>query len=445
MKLNYPKDLYADVRVETISKTSIRYTKKELNECKVREYTAAFIRVFDGKKWYYASTSDMNAIQNELDSLVVLTTPNKDILNNKTVKRMSKTVDTVFAYENNKITTIQLDKKLALLDNLHQYATDPVIKLYTLAYADCYKVNEFYNSLGAAIKHDFQLCGFAFVAQMNQDSRQFMGYYNRTKIHFDELFGYDDKLKKEVASYKDFLLNSKPVKKGNYTLVFAPEVTGIFTHEIFGHKSEADAMVGDETIKKEWAIGKKLGIKELNIIDSGIELNSGYVPYDDEGNKAKVNYLVKDGMLAGRLHSATTAADFDESPTGNARAITYEYEPIVRMTNTYIDNGKQTIDELLAPIKNGIYVKNVMHGSGLSTFTIAPNQAYMIENGKITNPIRISVITGSVFETLGDIDGIGNDLKITSSIFGGCGKMMQSPCLVADGGPSIRVNNMNVQ
>jgi len=198
-------------------------------------------------------------------------------------------------------------------------------------------------------------------------------------------------------------------------------------------------------LPKEWAIGKKLGIKELNIIDSGMDLNSGYVPYDDEGNKARTNYLVKDGILAGRLHSAATAADFDEPPTGNARAITYEYEPIVRMTNTYIDKGNMSLDELIAPIKKGIYVKNVSHGSGLSTFTIAPNQSYMIEDGKITKPVRISVITGSVFETLGDIDGIGNDLKIYSSIFGGCGKMAQGPCLVADGGPSIRVKNMNVQ
>jgi len=445
MKLNYPKDLYADVRIETVSKTHIRYTKKELSECKVREYTAAFIRVFDGKKWYYCSTSDVDTIQKELDNLAALATPSKEIQNHPAIKRQSKIIDSVFAYKNKKITDISLDKKLSLLDSLHIYATDPVIKLYTLAYADCYKINEFYNSLGAAIKHDFQLCGFAIVPQMNQGNRQFMGYFNRTKVFFEDLFGFENELIKEIESYKDFLLNSEPVESGNYTLVFSPLVTGIFTHEIFGHKSEADAMVGDEATKKEWAIGKKLGMKGLNIIDSGMDLNSGYVPYDDEGNKAQVNYLVKDGVLAGRLHSASTAADFDEPPTGNARAITYEYEPIVRMTNTYIDKGNMSFDELIAPIKKGIYVKTVAHGSGLSTFTIAPSLAYMIEDGKITKPVRISVITGSVFETLGDIDGIGDDLKIDSSIFGGCGKMMQSPCIVADGGPSIRVNNMNVQ
>ncbi|MCL2234181.1 MAG: TldD/PmbA family protein [Firmicutes bacterium] len=445
MKLKYPKGFYVDVRIENVFSTQIRYTTRELNECKTREYIAAFIRVFDGKKWFYASTTEIDGIQKEIDSLATLATPNKDIEKNTIVKRMSKAVDAVYSYEKSKVTDISLEKKLEFLEPLHSFVTDSTIKMYVLIYSDTHKVKEFHNSLGACIKQDFQLSGFAIGVEMSEGEKKFSGRFMRTKPHFEELVDFEDELKADLVSFKEFMLQSEPVEAGIYPLVFSPQVTGIFTHEIFGHKSEADAMMGDEATKAEWVIGKTMGMSELNIIDEGTSLNSGFVPYDDEGNKARINYLIKGGKLSGRLHSVTTAADFDDEVTGNARAISYEFEPIVRMTNTYIDNGSKSVDELIAPIKKGFYIKSVSHGSGLSTFTIAPDRAYMIENGKITKPVRISVVTGSVFETLGDIDGIANDLQIQTSIFGGCGKGVQFPCPVSFGGPSIRVSKMTVQ
>jgi len=444
MKIIYPKNLYSDIRIETVSITNARYTNSDLNDCKVREYTAAFLRVFDGNRWYYSSISDINSLQAELDNLSALAAPNKDILKNAIVKKMSKTKDTVLVYQDNKVSNISLDKKLALLNSLHPHLTDSKIKLYNLLYSDFYKQKEFYNSLGACIKHDSQLCGFMTSVQLSDGDKQFLSRFNKTSTSFDSLFDFESDLKTEIDESKHFMLHSSPVIPGNYTIVLAPQATGIFTHEIFGHKSEADLMLGDETSKAAWVMGKRMGADGLDIIDEGVSAGSGYAIYDDEGHKARKNYLVKNGLLSGRLHSAATAADFDEEITGNARAISYEFEPIVRMTNTYIDSGTLSFEDLIAPIKNGIYIKSVLHGSGLSTFTIAPGLAYMIENGKITKPVQISVITGSVFDTLNEIDGIGNDKKIRWSIFGGCGKSNQAPCLVAHGGPSIRVNNMSV-
>ena len=95
-----------------------------------------------------------------------------------------------------------------------------------------------------------------------------------------------------------------------------------------------------------------------------------------------------------------TAAALEEAPTGNARALNFEFEPIVRMTTTYIDKGTTPLKDIIEGIKFGVFVDTIKHGSGMSTFTIAPSRAYKIENGKITKPIKLSVITGNVFKTL---------------------------------------------
>jgi TldD protein len=125
--------------------------------------------------------------------------------------------------------------------------------------------------------------------------------------------------------------------------------------------------------------------------------------------------------------------------------VNFEYEPIVRMTTTYISPGELTFDELLEGIETGIYVSSLNHGSGMSTFTLAPNQAFMIRNGRIAEPVRISVISGSVFQTLNEIEGITKESKILSFSLGGCGKMEQYSLPVGFGGPYVRVRSLNVQ
>ncbi|MBO4916025.1 MAG: TldD/PmbA family protein, partial [Oscillospiraceae bacterium] len=223
------------------------------------------------------------------------------------------------------------------------------------------------------------------------------------------------------------------------------EAAGVFAHESFGHKSESDFMLSDETMKEEWQLGKTVASPILSIVDYGGVSGTGYVPFDDEGTRAQKTYLIKNGALTGRLHSALTAAALDEGLTGNARAINCMFEPIVRMTSTYLEGGELSFDELIAPIEKGYYIKTIKHGSGMSTFTIAPSLAYEIVNGKLGRPAQISVISGSVFETLGLIDGLTKEVEMLSFVTGGCGKMEQMNLPVGFGGPYVRVSKMNVQ
>ena len=109
------------------------------------------------------------------------------------------------------------------------------------------------------------------------------------------------------------------------------------------------------------------------------------------------------------------------------------------MTTTYIEAGDKTKEELISEVKEGILVLDYNHGSGMSTFTIAPRISYMIRDGKIAEPVNISVISGNVMETLYEIDGISKEIEIISSSLGGCGKMEQFPLPIGNGGPYIRV------
>ena len=108
---------------------------------------------------------------------------------------------------------------------------------------------------------------------------------------------------------------------------------------------------------------------------------------------------------------------------------------------SYIESGDKTKDELISEVKNGIYIETIKHGSGMSTFTIAPSLAYYIRDGKIAEPVNISVITGNVMETLNEIDGLSDNVEILSFILGGCGKMEQFPLPVGFGGPYMRTRS----
>ncbi|MCL2408063.1 MAG: TldD/PmbA family protein [Oscillospiraceae bacterium] len=446
MKYNFPEGLYTDVRIEHVFSTTIKYTNQDLQECREQKYSAAFVRVYDGKMWYYASTSDLNGIQGEIDALAALAEKNPKIEETAIYKNLSAHKDIVMAFVGREVSNVPLDDKIALLKSVMPIVeANEYVKLYRTIYLDGYTIKEFYNSKGAELMFDWQRTGFVSMFTMAQGERKMDGNCQKAGISFPELIGFEQDLEKEIAKCQEFMLNSEPVEPGKYSVIFAPLVTGVFVHECFGHKSESDFMIGDETTRKEWELGKRVGADDLTIAETGSIIGNGYTPYDDEGNKATMTHLIKNGVLAGRLHNAESATDLEEPVTGNARAMSFEYEPIVRMTTTYIDKGSKTFDELISETENGILLTSLSHGSGMSTFTIAPTYCYLVKNGKIDKPVRVSVVTGNVFEALGDIDGISDKVEMFSFVTGGCGKMEQSSLPVGFGGPYIRVRNMQVQ
>lgn len=442
----FPKDLYTDVRIETVFETNITLENFDLKQNKVKKDTGAMIRIFDGRRWYYSVTTSMDTLQEEIDRLAGMAIPNSEIYDHPVVGKMEVNQDRCLQFEDNDVSLIDNSRKYDVLRSyipvLKEFEQIQISKLY---YLDKHTVKHIISSKGTDVTFDTQFCCVAARYILQCGGNPCRGSENVYHMSFDDLEGKQEKLRNTIRKDIEYYENAVPVVPGVYTCVLSPETTGVFAHESFGHKSESDFMVGDETMKREWALGKQVGAPILSIIDTGLEAGSGYVPFDDEGCRAKKNYIIKDGILTGRLHSAATAASLEEEPTGNARAMNFEYEPIVRMTTTYIDRGTTPKDELIAGVSKGIYIESLFHGSGMTTFTIAPQRAYMIRNGKIAEPVKIAVITGNVMKTLGEIDGVSDKVELYAFALGGCGKMEQYPLPVGFGGPYIRVNGINVQ
>ncbi|UKO98958.1 TldD/PmbA family protein [Nostoc sp. UHCC 0870] len=260
---------------------------------------------------------------------------------------------------------------------------------------------------------------------------------------YEDLMNLDEQVKS--ASQRAVAALSLPPVKGNtYTVVIDPILTGLFVHEAFGHLSEADMAYENPDLLEVMTIGRQFGPEELQIFDGAApEGHRGSYFYDDEGTPATTTQLIKDGILVGRLHSRETAGKLEESPTGNARCLNYHYNPIVRMTNTWIERGKTPVADLFTGIKEGVYARNWLGGmTNGEMFTFSAGEAWMIRNGEIAEPVKDVTLSGNVFQTLADIEAIGDDFYWDES--GGCGKGGQNGLPVGCGGPSLRIRDVVV-
>jgi TldD protein len=246
---------------------------------------------------------------------------------------------------------------------------------------------------------------------------------------------------RELAERAVAFLSAPHAKGGPYTVVLDPVLAGVFVHEAFGHLSEADHVYENEKMREIMVLGRRFGEKHLNIVDgAAVPGLRGSYKYDDEGVPSAKTDLIREGVLVGRLHSRETAARMGEKPTGNARALNYTFPPIVRMTNTYIEPQHATFNDIISEIKDGLYVKNWYGGmTSMEMFTFSAGEAYRIENGRVGELLRPVTLTGNLFETLKNLDAVGNDLDMNQG--GGCGKGGQMPLPVTNGSPHIRIRN----
>jgi TldD protein len=239
------------------------------------------------------------------------------------------------------------------------------------------------------------------------------------------------------------LLSAKSVKGGIYPVLCNPRLGGVFIHEAFGHLSEADYIYNDPQAATLMKLGKRVGSKILSVIDDGsLPGLLGSSQYDHEGVRTQKTYLIREGELVGRLHTRETAAKLHEKVTGNARAVSYRFPPIVRMTNTYIEKGQSKFEELLEDTKLGIYACDAYGGqTQLENFSFSAGYAYMIRKGKICEMVKDVVLAGNLFNTLKNIEAIGDDFSWDETA-GGCGKAGQAPLPVTCGSPSLKIRDV---
>jgi TldD protein len=428
---------YIEARLEQSQRTTITYRGKELESVGQSTAVGGNIRALVKGGWGFVSFNDLNDLDERIERAV-----NQAKLVGKEESNLAPIetiVDTV-ANGRDVPLTISLAEKKKLLDEYNELIwRTPHLQTSGIGYGDSYKRTIFLNSAGSYIEQprtDITL-RISAVAASDGEVQQ-AGLSLGSRGDFSAITGLHQQVE-ETAKTAVELLSAPQIKGGEYTVVLDPVLAGVFVHEAFGHLSEADHIYENERLRQIMVLGKKFGGRELNIVDSAAvpDLRGSY-KYDDEGVLATKTYLIKEGELVGRLHSRETAAKMGEKPTGNARAINYRFPPIVRMTNTYIEPVKGSFNDIIADIKEGVYVKNWFGGTtSMEMFTFSAGEAYMIRHGQLAEALRPVVLTGNVFITLNNIDAIGGDLDMNEG--GGCGKGGQYPLPVSNGSSHLRI------
>jgi len=431
---------YIEAHLEESQTSHITYRGREMESIGQATATGGNVRALVKGGWGFVSFNNLN----ELPGRVELAVKQARFVGSEASKlaAVEPVVDFIPLEVDRNPVNIPLAKKKLVLDEYNDIIwRTPQIQTSTISYADSHKKTIFLSSLGSYIEQERSDIALRLAAVATKDGEvQQVGLSVGSRGDFGSIQNLEQKVA-EMARHAVELLSAPQVKGGEYTVVLDPVLAGVFVHEAFGHLSESDFIYENERLRQIMKLGKQFGGEHLNIIDTAtIPGLRGSYKYDDEGVPATKTYLIREGRLVGRLHSRETAAKMKENPTGNARAINYRYPPIVRMTNTYIESGVVSFEDMIADIKEGVYAKNWYGGTtSMEMFTFSAGEAYMIRNGKLAEALRPVALTGNVFTTLKNIDAIGNDLDMNQG--GGCGKGEQSPLPVANGSPHIRIHH----
>lgn len=440
---------YTEVRIEQAIRSQVLFRKEKLENLERSSEFGGIVRCLKNGGWGIAVFNDISELPTKVEeatrfaSLVGAHTDDEGKL-----AAVDPVRDEIHAKLERDFRDVPLDEKKKLAEEYNRIilSHDKRIVSSTVRYTDSFREVTFANSQGTYIVQeipDITLMLSAVASDSPQNIQQ--GFESiGAAAGFEAAIGHEDDARAAAQRSVD-LLTARSVKGGKYTVILDPALAGVFIHEAFGHFCEADFLYKNERLRKIMKLGTRFGNDDLNVIDEGyIPGLRGNVPYDDEGTPRGKTYLIKNGVLTSLLHSRETAARMGAQPTGNARAVSYEYEPIVRMTNTYIDNGAHTFEEILSGVDHGIYAIKAYGGQTVfEQFTFSAAYAYEIKDGEIGEMLKDVVLTGNVFETLRSIDMIGNDLKILGGA-GGCGKGGQHPLPVTFGSPHIRIADVTI-
>jgi TldD protein len=434
---------YADIRIEDVTGSSVVFRGMDLDTVDSSRTVGGIVRALHKGGWGFATFNDLEDLEarvSEACETAHLVGQDKTYF-----APVEPVVDVIGAGMEKDFRGVPLSEKVRLAEEYNRIVLGrhPKIQTSTVMYADSFKTVCFASSEGSYIEEEKPNIYVRVVATA-RDGDIVQSVYRsaggadgyQTVESFQDTAAF-------VADRAVELASARPVAGGKYTVVADPLLTGVFTHEAFGHLSESDFVYENERMKELMQLGKRFGVDRLNIVDDGSRPGGlGTHRYDYEGVRTRKNYLIRGGILTGRLHSRETAAKMGEEPTGNARAVFFQHPPIVRMTNTYIEPGTDRFEDMIKDVELGVYAVDWIGGeTALEMFTFSAAYGYMIRNGEIAELVRDVVLTGNVFETLMHIDMIGDDLGFNANGPGGCGKGNQHPLRVGLGGPHIRIQD----
>lgn len=305
----------------------------------------------------------------------------------------------------------------------------------------------FCNSEGISYYDYRPMVSFMAVCIMEENGRMENGYAGRSYRKGFEFMTDDivDVLAREVVDRTSVLFRAIKPKGGEMPVVMGAGGSGILLHEAIGHAFEADFNRKDISIFSG-QLNKKVCSERINVVDDGtIPFNRGSVNFDDEGVEGQKTYIVREGVLTSYLHDRISARYYGVPPTGNGRRDTFRNAPIPRMRATYMEAGDRKEADIIATVKNGIFVDTFTNGQvqiGAGDFTFFVKSGYLIEDGKLTQPIKDINIIGNGPKALADITMVADNDKIDNGTWT-CGKDGQA-CPVTCGMPSVLVSKLTV-
>ena len=337
-------------------------------------------------------------------------------------------------------------RRIEVMERANQAALDydPRIKMAKIDYYDQIRGRVIANSEGLYLQDELPLL-FFIVEAMGEEGRN--RHMSRERISYHsgfEMFDLEtpEDVARRAAREAIDMLRAEDAPAGIMDVVMENGWGGVLVHEAVGHPLEADNIakgIGAFTGK----VGQKVAAECFTMIDDGTLPNfRGTINFDDEGTQARRNVLIENGVLNGYMTDILSAKQLGMDRTGNGRRESFRYIPIPRMTNTFIEKGNDKPEDILASTKKGIYVQSLSGGSvnsvtGMFNFTC--REAYLIEDGRKTTPIKGATLIGSCMEVISNIDAVGNDLAFGPGI---CGKGQSAE--VTAGQPTVRIRGINV-
>ncbi|WPZ14248.1 metalloprotease TldD [Nitratireductor rhodophyticola] len=352
--------------------------------------------------------------------------------------------------EENPIASPGFEEKAKLLQEIDGWlrAKDPRVRQVTASLAASWQHVEIVRAGGQIARDIRPLVRVNVSVMVGDGDRQETGSYGMGgRKSFGEFLAEDSWQFAASEALRQALVNLEavPAPAGTFDIVLANGWPGVMLHEAVGHGLE-----GDFNRKKTSAfaglMGEQVAAKGVTVVDDGtISERRGSLTIDDEGTPSGRNVLIEDGRLVGYMQDRQNARLMGMTPTGNGRRESYAHEPMPRMTNTYMTGGDKTPEEIIASVKKGIYA--VSFGGGQvditsGKFVFGCTEAYMIEDGKVTQPVKGAMLIGNGPDAMHRVSMVGNDMTLDNGI-GMCGKAGQG-VPVGVGQPHLRMDQMTV-
>ncbi len=443
---------FADLRIAAGSQTAVEVEDGRADTISHASVNGAGLRVLVEGAWGFAPTNKISTeeLNQCVDDAVAMA---RAAASNVTEPGMVAEVEPVEA----KVSTnyqidpaqVPLSERVSAVFEFEKVARERDAKriVNTAAtYADSSAQMQLGNTFGTYLEYESVRCRIGVVVTAQEDNvRQQAADYQANAIGYELVSNMDPhEFAGKIAGRALKLLSAAPPPAGKFEVIIDPRICGLLVHEAFGHNCEADAVWSGNSIL-EGKIGEMVAAPMVTIIDDPtLPDTNGSYQYDHEGVPARRHVLVEDGVLQGFLHDLETAARFGVAPNGSGRAGGCKFPPLPRMSNTFIVPGQNSLEEMIADIDHGLYLKGGRWGyvfTAQGQFTCNVEEAYAIEKGELGQHYRNVNISGMTLETLQTVTAVGSDLTLRNG--GTCGKDGQG-VPVDTGGPHLRIAAMVV-